>query len=96
MTAVAVDESFADVANVPVVNVKDAEPEAVATTADALAPVVSPPRVLLFVPFPKGMRSRKSGTLKVVVPLPAPYVVPITANKRAKVVLEMAESSQSL
>ena len=50
MTAVAVDESFADVANVPVVSVKDAEPEAVATTADALAPV-SAPRVLLFVPF---------------------------------------------
>mgnify|MGYP000362284548 CR=1 FL=1 len=30
-----------------------------------------------------GTLSLKSGTLKVVDPLPAPYPVPITANKRA-------------
>jgi hypothetical protein len=39
---------------------------------------------------PKGMRPRRSGTLKVVVPFPDPYVVLITANRFAYSVRSIA------
>ena len=69
---VAVDESLADVAKVAVAVVKEAEPDAVATTAEAAAAAVIAPSVELLVPLPRGNLSRRSGTLKVVVPFPAP------------------------
>jgi hypothetical protein len=57
--------------------------EAEAKTLLAAADPVVVPRVLLFVPLPRGTLSRRSGTLNVEEPSPAPYPVPITANKRA-------------
>ena len=53
---------------------------AVATTAEAAAAAVIAPTVPLLVPLPKGKRSRRSGTLKVVEPSPVPKAVLIIAK----------------
>ena len=52
--------------------VRDAEPEAVATTAEAPDAAVIATCYELLVPLPSGSLSRRSGTLKVVVPFPVP------------------------
>ena len=69
----------------PVVPVPVATPLLVAElrTEEAAADPVVVPIVPLFVPFPSGTLSLRSGKLNVLDPSPVPKVVPITANKRA-------------
>ena len=108
VTAVLVEESFADVANVPVevdtdcvvepvvpVGVVASLLEAEAITAEAAIPVVAAPIELMFVPKPSGTRSLKSGTLKLEEPSPTPKEVPIVANSLAYVDLLIAASLQA-
>ena len=103
-----VEESLADVANVPefvetdcvvepVVLVPVVTPvfEAEAMTAEAAIPVVAAPKLLMFVPKPSGARSLKSGTLKLAAPSPVPKEVPIVANSLAYVDLLTAASLQA-
>src|SRR5215471_5378104 len=49
----------------------------------------------LAVPAPTVMRARRSGTLKVVLPSPAPDVVPMALNRSEYVVLLTALPSQT-
>ena len=103
--AVDCEESFADVAKVPdevdtdcvvdpVVLVPVVTPDllAEAMTAEAAIPVVAAPIDVMFVPYPNGTRSLKSGTLKLDEPSPVPKEVPIAANSLAYVVLLTAAS----
>ena len=105
VTAVACEESFADVANVAVVVETDCVVDPVvpvgvvasvllaeAMTAEAAIPVVAAPIELMFEPNPNGTLSLKSGTLKLDEPSPTPKDVPIVANNLAYVDLLIAAS----
>ena len=88
-------ESLADEATEAVPTVKSPSPSAaVVTTELALTDPVSVPSVELFVPFPRGNLSLKSGKSNVEEPSPVPYAVPIAANREAYVDLLTAVPSQ--
>ena len=80
---------------VPVLEAPVCTPDLVAEaiTAEEAAPVVPESKLELFVPRPNGTLSLRSGTLKVELPSPVPYEVPMTANNLAYVDLLTAESS---